>query len=283
MEKRKKRAKKGHNGKKASRGRVFQMTGRSMPGKPKPAAAPVEDIQARLRRSCHDCVFCLSSLLLLARTLLSGFPVSGMCANHPDTPGQLRPIPGRLCRNFRPKPCRVDPPEPPNENIRYIPLTRGLHAIVDAADYQWLSRYKWHALCSRKKRTFYAARNVGRRAVLMHRVIMKPPKGMVVDHINGNGLDNRRCNLRICTPAENTRNAPKRPGTRSRFIGVYPRGDKWRVAVTCNGEAHLLGPFDDEVEAAQARDRLARKLHGKYARLNFPLEDPQDQGQRGSR
>lgn len=94
------------------------------------------------RRSCHQCVFCISNVMLWARTLLSGFPVTGLCANHVDTPGQIRPVPSRPCRNFRPKPLRVEPPEPPDDTIRYIPLTRGMHAIVDADDYEWLSQHK---------------------------------------------------------------------------------------------------------------------------------------------
>jgi len=214
-------------------------------------------------------------MVLWMRTLFSAFPVGGMCVNHPETPGQLRPIPHMPCRNFRAKPYRVEPPQPPNDKIRYIPLTRGLHAIVDAEDYEWLNQYKWYAQPAPRKGTFYARRNCRGGAVLMHRMIMRPPKGKVVDHINGNGMDNRRCNLRICTPAENSRNAPKRLGTRSRFIGVYPCGDKWVSYITYNKEQIYVGIFDDEVEAANARDLLARKLHGPYARLNFPPEDAQ--------
>ena len=108
----------------------------------------------------------------------------------------------------------------------------------------------------------------------MHRLIMNPPKGMVVDHINGNGLDNRRCNLRICTQAENSRNSRKHADGRSRFIGVHPHRDKWDAVVTRQGKTHYAGSFDDEVEAAKARDRLALELHGQFARLNFPPQDP---------
>jgi len=106
--------------------------------------------------------------------------------------------------------------------------------------------------------------------MLMHRMIMQPPEGMVVDHINGNGLDNRRCNLRICTQEQNARNnAPKGNGA-SRFKGVFPCGKKWGAKVTHRKKTHRLGVFADEVEAAKARDRLALKLHGEFARLNFP-------------
>ena len=232
------------------------------------------------RRSCFDCVFCVSNMVLWLRTLFSAFPVGGMCANHPDTPGQLRPIPHTPCRNFHAKPYRVEPPEPPNDKIRYIPLTRGLHAIVDAEDYEWLNQYKWSVQPSANAKTFYAKRTYCGRLVLMHREIMKPPRGMFVDHINGNGLDNRRCNLRICTPMQNSCNRSKQRNARHRFIGVRPCGkDTYEAIVDHNGKRYREGPFRDEVEAAKARDRLARKLHGPYARLNFPLENPEAEGQ----
>lgn len=221
-------------------------------------------------RNCYHCMFCVTNLVLWARTLLSGFPVIGQCVNHVDTPGQWRPVPSRPCRNFRARPYRTEPPEPPDDSIRYIPLTRGLHAIVDAEDYEWLSRYKWHVTPSPRSGTFYARRSRGKGGVLMHREIMNPPEGMVVDHINGNGLDNRRCNLRICTQAENSRNSCKHSDGKSRFIGVYPHRDKWEVIVTHERKDHYGGSFTDEVEAARARDRLALQLHGQFARLNFP-------------
>ncbi|MBN1358996.1 MAG: HNH endonuclease [Sedimentisphaerales bacterium] len=234
--------------------------------------------KARPRRCCHDCVFCISAGMIWMQTLMSGFPVSGLCANHPDTPGLVRPIPHKPCRNFKGKPFRAAPPDPPNDKIRYIPLTRGLHAIVDAEDYEWLSKYKWYASPSPRPGAFYARYTRGKfRMKLMHRVIMPPPKGKVVDHINGNGLDNRRCNLRFCTQAQNSRNSRKHSGAKSRFIGIHPHRDKWDVVVTHNRKQHYGGSFDDEVEAAKARDRLALELHGEYARLNFPPENPPDE------
>ncbi len=236
-----------------------------------PAGAP----DNRLRRTCFDCIFCVSSVVLWAQTLLSGFPMLGQCANQPDAPGQMRRIPLTPCRNFRAKPYRVEPPQPPNDSIRYIPLTRGLHAIVDAEDYEWLSQYKWHANRTNGSGTIYAARNVGRGSQLMHRMIMRPPQGMVVDHINGNGLDNRHCNLRIVPPAVNAQNRRKRAGTKSRFIGVSPCGNKWQAFIA----RRYLGRFDDEVEAAKVRDREAIKQYGQRAWLNFPPEAPQDEGQ----
>ena len=211
------------------------------------------------------------------RTLMSGFPVPGMCANHDETPGQWREAPGRPCRNFRGRPRRVEPPEPPNDKIRYIPLTRGLHAIVDADDYEWLSQYKWYAGRPNCACRVDARRNTkGGGIMLMHRQIMQAPKGMVVDHINGNSLDNRRCNLRICTQMENTQNSRRHTGAKSRFKGVYPTGDKWYARIKYKGQMYHLGTFDGEVEAAKVRDRKAIELAGEFAWLNFPPQDPPD-------
>ncbi len=226
------------------------------------------------RRNCHNCVFCTSDAGLWLRTLASGFPVVGLCANHPETPGQVRPIPSEPCRNFRARPqptVRTEPPEPPNEKIRYIPLTRGLYAIVDAKNYAWLSRYKWYAHQSERGNVFYACRSHRGRAISMHREIMRPPRGMVVDHINGNGLDNREDNMRNCTQLQNSQNN-RRAGGKSKFKGVFPRGVKWQAAIQHNGKALYLGLFDDEIEAAKARDRKTYELAGEFAYLNFPGE-----------
>jgi hypothetical protein len=232
-----------------------------------------------VRRSCFDCVFCVSSLLVWARSLMSGFPIGGVCANHWETPGRMRPIPGEPCRNFWGKPLRLEPPEPPNDKIRYIPLTRGLFATVDAEDYEWLSQYKWHAQRDRRVATFYACRGSRGQTIKMHRLIMQPPKGMVVDYVNGNGLDNRRCNLRVCTQEENVRNSRHRAHGKSRFKGVSPHGGKWKAMV---GQRYL-GVFDDEVEAAKAHDREARKQYGEYAWLNIPRgPESQSRGRRRS-
>jgi hypothetical protein len=98
---------------------------------------------------------------------------------------------------------------------------------------------------------------------------MKPPKGYLVDHIDLNTLNNRRCNLRVCTQEQNlVHRGPK--GGSSRFVGVHRCGKKWRAGVSRQGVYHYLGLFDDEVEAAKARDRKAVEVHGPYAYLNFP-------------
>jgi hypothetical protein len=269
MEKKEKQGEEGRGQGDAGRGRVVRQ--------PITAEERAELMKNKPKRSCCDCMFCVSSLFLWARTLLSGFPVTGMCANHLDTPGQLREVPGRPCRNFRAKPRLegVVPPLPPNSNARYIPLTRRLHALVDQEDYEWLMRYQWHASPNSRTGTFYARRHHRGHTILMHRLIVQAPKGTVVDHINGNGLDNRRCNLRLCTRQQNARNRRPQAKAGSRFLGVYPHGTRWMAKVG----RHYLGLFDDEVEAAQARDRKALELFGEYAWLNFPPESPEGERQ----
>ena len=162
--------------------------------------------------------------------------------------------------------------------FRRIPLTRGKYAIVDPQDYTRLSRHKWHAVKHKAARTWYAKRTRPRSADkscfahLMHRCIIKVPPGMVIDHINHNGLDNRRANLRIATHAQNRRNTRKcRPKTASKYKGVTWNTtlNKWRAQITINGKRLSLGCFQDEIQAAKAYDKAAQKLHGEFAALNF--------------
>ncbi len=240
-----------------------------------------QELERRMKNSpkhgCFNCVYALRDGMLWLQTLQSGFPVSEQCANHPDTPGRMRPVSG-ICPNYRekkPRPphLRTEPPPPPNDEIRYIPLTRGLHAIVDAADYAWLSRHKWCARCDVDGKRFYACRNDHGRVVLMHREIMQPPPGMVVDHLNRQTLDDRRCNLHICTPLENSKNTRRRTG-KSGYTGVYRRGAKYSACYTHAGQDHYLGLFATPEEAARARDAKAKELGGPRVQLNFPPEDP---------
>jgi hypothetical protein len=155
-----------------------------------------------------------------------------------------------------------------------IKLTLGLSALVDTDDFAWLSAFKWRA-SQNGKRKFYAVRTarVGgiERNLYMHRVIVGASPDLVVDHINGNSLDNRRCNLRVCTHAENLRNAIWPKGT-SRLKGVsWHAGAKaWEAYISLDGRKHHLGCFASEVEAAKAHDAIALKHFGEFARLNFP-------------
>ena len=160
--------------------------------------------------------------------------------------------------------------------FRKIPLTQGQFAIVDPGDYPSLSRYKWRTCRTKGKNVVYAERSIrlpnGKYSrILMHRQLMHVPKGYVIDHANSSGVDNRRANLRPATVAQNAWNAKKRNG-RSGYKGVWFARDKgrWRAAIFCNGRRKHLGYFRDKVAAAKAYDEAAKKLHQRFAVLNFP-------------
>jgi hypothetical protein len=199
-----------------------------------------------------------------------GFPIRPLCANHPDAPGHERETSsGRICRNHRPRPKT---PDLADGAVRRIPITGGLYAYVDAADYEVISRHHWRLVGGG-----YAGRYEKGKCVLMHRQLMNPPKGMVVDHVSGNRLDNTRNNLHVCTPAENCRNRPKRRGSSSVYLGVYwvKQRNKWMAVICLGGKRNrTIGYFDDETDAARAYDRAAVVHFGEAARLNFPDEWP---------
>ena len=152
-----------------------------------------------------------------------------------------------------------------------IALTQGRFAIVNDADFEWLNQWKWH--CAKGKWTAYAVRGVRGTTILMHRIIMETPLGMQTDHINSNGLDNRRCNLRICTPAQNQHNYRKpKHGHSSRYKGVtYCKGRRkpWQAQINIDGKRTWLGRYASERDAAQAYDVAARLHYREFARLNF--------------
>jgi hypothetical protein len=159
-------------------------------------------------------------------------------------------------------------------SFRRIPLTKGQFTIVDAEDFEKLSGYKWYVI--RKGRTFYAERadRGGRkkRNIPMHRQILDEPAGKCIDHINHNGLDNRRANLRIVTQEQNNWNNRKYRGNfSSRYKGVswVKRNGRWLAKIVYKHKNIYIGYFDDEASAAKAYDAKARELFGEYAALNF--------------
>lgn len=158
-----------------------------------------------------------------------------------------------------------------------ISLTKGFTAEIDDADIALVSLLNWQAQDS-KHTTYARGRLPGGGQVYMHRYILGEtnPKHYV-DHINGDGLYNRRENLRVSLQFENHRNTLKRAAASSMYKGVKftPRNRKWvariRVGTKENGTEHNLGVFKTEIEAALAYDIQARILFGPSARLNFPI------------
>lgn len=164
--------------------------------------------------------------------------------------------------------------------MREIPLTRGKIVLVDDEDYEHLAAQNWYATAPNKNKdgvplTWYATRSrwvSGENRmtlVRMHRVILNAPKKVYVDHADGNGLNNQRKNLRLCTPSlnrANSRDAPNEAG----FRGVLRAHRRWRAQIFANGIRYNLGAFDDKEAAARAYDAAALFHFGEFARLNFP-------------
>lgn len=164
--------------------------------------------------------------------------------------------------------------------MKEIKLTQGKVALVDDEDYEYLNQWKWHYEYrkGRNPESGYAVRNMfvskGKFVkVRMHRVIMNAPTGVQVDHINHNGLDNRRSNLRLCSSAENQYGKRAIPHS-SRFKGVTwnKRDKKWQALIMKNGKTTSLGYFTSEYEAAKAYDKAAALIFGEFAKLNFETE-----------
>lgn len=157
--------------------------------------------------------------------------------------------------------------------MKFISLTNGGRAIVDDADYPALSMHKWRRADSSAGHLSYVARTLPdhKTVVLMHREIMRAEKGVAVDHKSGDGLDNRRSNLRTCTHTQNLRNQQSRRGT-SRFKGVMwnKRKGCWNTQICVAGRKIGRKHFKVEEDAARFYDSMATKYFGAFARLNFP-------------
>jgi hypothetical protein len=173
--------------------------------------------------------------------------------------------------------------------MKKIKLTQGKEAIVDDDDYEMLMEHKWYAdkdYTIKSKDKFYVKRSPPRdsngkqKNIPMHRQITNAPEGMQVDHINGNTLDNRKENLRICTNQQNQMNRGRANNNKSGYKGVCYRKKKkdmineyskpWQARIKHNQKQIYLGMYKTKEEAARAYDKKAIELHGEFAQLNFP-------------
>lgn len=145
--------------------------------------------------------------------------------------------------------------------MKKIKLTNRKYALVDDEDFVWLDKLKWY--CGGR----YAKR--GNPSVYMHRLIMRAKKGIEVDHKNGNGLDNRKSNLRLCSQTENTRNSKISKRNSSGFKGVrlHKKNGKWRASIMANSKPISLGYFNTKEQAALAYAEASKKYHLEFSRL----------------
>lgn len=159
--------------------------------------------------------------------------------------------------------------------MKEIPLTQGRFTLVDDADYEQLNKQKWYAHQSRNVwyvRSNSLPVNDKQLSILMHRVILglQHGDGKQVDYIDGDGLNNQRSNLRICTNAQNQHNRRQKVTGQSRFKGVtrHRQSKRWIAQINRHSAQRYIGSFDTEEEAAEAYNEKARELHGEYAYLN---------------
>lgn len=162
------------------------------------------------------------------------------------------------------------------DGAAYVDVSTPRHhdavAIIDAADIALVCdpKRRWNAVLAKRLR-LYVVRNQGGRLVYLHRYILGlTPRTVMVDHRNGDALDNRRDNLRIATPMQNAQHSRPERNKGSQYKGVYWDKERSSWAASCNYK--FLGRFANEVEAAQAHDRAAVAAFGDFAWVNFPEE-----------
>ena len=153
-----------------------------------------------------------------------------------------------------------------------LELTGGMLVLLDAEDYDKVREYRWHAIPG--PHTVYAATStyINKRVsvIRMHRLILPVPKGIMIDHVNRNGLDNRKINIRPCTALQNAWNAHRRSDNTSGYRGVRPRpGGIYQACISACGKRISLGYYNDPAIAARAYDEAAKIHFGEFANLNF--------------
>jgi hypothetical protein len=165
--------------------------------------------------------------------------------------------------------------------MKEIKLTQGLVALVDDEDFDYLNQWKWYAY--KNGNVYYTKRNLTINGITtqitMHSDIIKILDGMMVDHIDHNGLNNQKHNLRLCTHAQNQHNRLRNKVNKTGFKGVYYYTNKRngnvliKAFIKINGNKNHIGYFNTTIDAARAYDKKAIELFGEFACTNFPLSD----------
>lgn len=162
--------------------------------------------------------------------------------------------------------------------MKEIKFKNGLRAFVDDEDFELVDKFTWY--CEPHGRTFrsYMAkdRNIDgkrtRKKIFLHRFILKAEKGQIIDHVDGNALNNQKSNLRFCTHSQNIMNGPRRIGSSSKFLGVsrrqFKNSLKWKTQYQLNGKNHYVGVYESEKEAALVYNVCASFAFREFARLN---------------
>ena len=157
-----------------------------------------------------------------------------------------------------------------------IILTQGKVALVDDEDYDYLNQWKW-CLRGTGLGKFYAIRGFEKSkksnikgSISMHRQLMKPTNGFVIDHLDGDTLNNQKINLRICTQSQNCSNQKKSISNTSGYKGVsyYKKNNRFNAKIAFNKKTIYLGSYIDPIDAARAYNAAALKYHGKFANIN---------------
>jgi len=149
-----------------------------------------------------------------------------------------------------------------------VVLGGGNVAFVDREDMPLVSCYNWHEV--EIFGNIYASCTIKSKTVLMHRMIMKAPYGLVVDHRDKNGLNNQKYNLRLCTQSQNMAAAKMKNTNTSGYRGVSKHGSGWKATITVRYKQYVIGTFRNKEDAARAYDKWAKELYGEFANLNFP-------------
>lgn len=155
--------------------------------------------------------------------------------------------------------------------MREIQLTRGRIALVDDEDFDRLNIRKWYPSVKHHKKSpneYYAVCRINGKQSLMHRVILNAPQGLQVDHIDGDGLNNQKANLRLVTQSQNGCNRDKARKNKTGYKGVFPSGNGFRARIGLDYKKVDVGSFNTAREAAIAYNNAALRIHGEYAYLN---------------